>query len=432
MTDIPDRIQGEVTDCAVSYIGALCDMMIQMELELDHRLDDERLARAVELTFDAEPVLGCRFVKHPKMPYWERLKPDERAGFRPVADDAQYEAFKIESLDETIGPQVKAFLQHTSNGDRLLIKVGHIAADAGATKEVVGIISSIYTRLGKKPDFRPEPNVRGSRSIHQVLDRVPWYAYPRIYLNYWGQEWAKNVPPQSCNMPVEKGPPGRPVFVLRHLSEERVKRMAAFGRKLCGAKINDLFITAMLRAMARLGERGNGANLRLMTTVDLRRYLPGGRGEGICNLSAIVGTNLGTEIGNDFSATLERVTAQTRRGKAFWYGLHDYVGLIPVIAHVPYVPMKKFFNALVRFGISKGSFSSGMTNLGPILKERVTFDAPARRAWLLPPPTYPPAVITALSGYRGTLTFSAGVHPQYMRKVSPDKIFDAILNELPT
>ncbi len=85
VTDIPDRIQGEVTDCAVSYIGALCDMMIQMELELDHRLDDERLARAVELTFDAEPVLGCRFVKHPKMPYWERLKPDERAGFRPVA-----------------------------------------------------------------------------------------------------------------------------------------------------------------------------------------------------------------------------------------------------------------------------------------------------------------------------------------------------------
>jgi len=57
MEKIPGRFPAQIFDRFVTLADRVAgEYMIQLELEFAERLDIERLARAVELTLDAEPV----------------------------------------------------------------------------------------------------------------------------------------------------------------------------------------------------------------------------------------------------------------------------------------------------------------------------------------------------------------------------------------
>ncbi|GEM_PF-2850634 len=58
MNEIPKRLPAQIFDRFVSLVDREAgEYMIQLEMEFAERPDAERLARAVELTLDAEPVL---------------------------------------------------------------------------------------------------------------------------------------------------------------------------------------------------------------------------------------------------------------------------------------------------------------------------------------------------------------------------------------
>jgi len=411
----------------VSFFRYAGDMMIQLEMEFAQQLDTERLAKAVNLALDAEPVLGCRFVLRWWRPYWERLDDSEREAFLLARDGGEYEAFKASSIDVYSGPQVKACLWHSPAGDRLLLKVVHEAADAGGVKEIAAAISSIYSRLADEPDYQPEPNLRGSRSLWQIMRHVPWYAYPRIYLSFLREYWANRMPPITHTLSIEDGPRAPVTFIYRHLPIEGVSRLAQYGRTQ-NATLNDVVLAAFFRALVNLG-KGGRAQLRLNTTVDFRRYLPGGRGEGICNLSATEAICLGTCLGDDFESTLWRITTVTRRRKARWIGLNDYVGLAPFHSASPYAVLKILLRKVMQLGREKQNIPNEFTNMGLISTESVTFEAKPLNAYLLPPPLYPPMFLAGLSGYAETLTLSASVYPS--QKDITERFFDAVLAELP-
>lgn len=46
---------------------------LQAVIRFGNRLDEVKLARAVRLSTDAEPVLGCLFVERDDSPFWQRL-----------------------------------------------------------------------------------------------------------------------------------------------------------------------------------------------------------------------------------------------------------------------------------------------------------------------------------------------------------------------
>jgi len=430
MTRIPGRLPAYVTDRLGYMLRLLSDIMIQVELQFDRSLDGERLARAFDLLLDAHPVLGCRFVAHRQRPYWERLGKGERESFSSARSEEEYESFKTGSLDAATGPQVKACLLPATGGDRLLMKVSHVVSDAGGVKEIACIASDIYSRLAGNPDYKPEPNLEGSRSIMQVMGRVPWHAYPGIFINYLRSAWSSLVPLETHSLSLEDGPRRQLIFVRRRIPADRVSRLAGYGRER-GATLNDIMTAAFFRGLAAAGQWDGKTELRLGTTVDLRRYLPAEKGEGICNLSAIENVCLGTDPGKDFKATLAKVTAVTNSRKAGWIGLSEYVTLVPSIGNLPYSWSEKLFNRGMVAGLSRGLLSVAFTNLGPLNPGDVTFGARPRDAWILPPPGLPPRFVAGLSGYEGTLTLSAGVYPLSMKKVTVDEFFDSVLAELP-
>ena len=142
MISIPDRFPSVLVDRFACIMDRhIADMMIQMEMAFDHRLDLDRLGRALRLALDAEPILGCRFVDKPPELHWRRLPDLDRELLEVTEDEKPFSAFRTRRIHPCEGPQLAAALLHEEQGDRLLIKLSHLAGDAGGTKEAVGLIA---------------------------------------------------------------------------------------------------------------------------------------------------------------------------------------------------------------------------------------------------------------------------------------------------
>ena len=198
MKEIPSRIRAVTTDRVVAILANFGEMVLQVEMVFAHDLDADRLARALELLYDAEPVLGCRFVEHAVKPYWERLHGRLNTHLTVAVNETEYAAFKQERLDMLNGPQVRACIWKAQGANRLLVQISHHAADAGGCKHTCAVFSRLYRQLGREPGFVPLPNVAGSRSSRQVLRRLPLRAFPRIYMNYLRETRSNVVPPTDA------------------------------------------------------------------------------------------------------------------------------------------------------------------------------------------------------------------------------------------
>jgi NRPS condensation-like uncharacterized protein len=433
MNEIPGIFPCQLTD-SVLLAGRKLGLvvgMIQMEMEFALEIDAQRLARAMDLLLDLHPILTCRIDSYSRKLYWERIEQKTEKNFIQVRAKKEYDKFKISSLDPYTGPVINLCLWKKPQGISLILKVSHEISDAGGVKEIAMDLASIYTRLEKDPEYQPMPDFNGSRGLWQVLRYLPFYKYPEFILQFLHDLWSSFVPINSHTLPLPIEPAAPMTFVIRHLSPERVSGLAEYGRSR-NATLNDIMVTGFYRALAKQGSRDKIAQLRLQTTVDLRRYLPTGRAQAICNLSAMAYPYLGTYLGNTFDETLERVVSITRKLKANWIGMPMLLSVLTIFSMVPQKLLVKLLGSAMMQGISQGkaNFPPTFTNMGPIRPESLDFGGfTPMKAWLLPPLTCPPVFFTGLSGYSGSLTLSSGT-PQSSRPIV-EKFFDEILTQLP-
>jgi NRPS condensation-like uncharacterized protein len=168
----------------------------------------------------------------------------------------------------------------------------------------------------------------------------------------------------------------------------------------------------------------------VLMTVDLRQwYLQTKKAEGVCNLSAGEYINLGTDIGHDFAATLQRVCTITKGRKANWVGINQLIGAFPILLSMPQSLLEGNFRKAGQRLIDKHNLSPGFTNMGEIDRDSVTFDVAPSSARLLTPPTYPPHFAAGMSGYAGTLTITAGAYASQKNLV--EQFLNAMVAELP-
>ena len=220
MDNVPKRIPATYLDRAIGFISFLIGLIIQLELRFAKELDVERRHKAVYLTLDVEPILGCRLIPHWRRPYFQRINKDSINAFSSTEELTEYNAFRSELIDAYQGPQLKVCLYHSVDEDRLLIKVSHNVTDVGGLNKIAHTISSIYSRLRDKPDYEPVPNINASRGLRIVTKQLKWYAFPRIYLNYF-QGLLAQMPRQGTHtLHFIKSPLEPLEFVHRLIPEE--------------------------------------------------------------------------------------------------------------------------------------------------------------------------------------------------------------------
>ncbi len=433
---IPEQIPVQFSDL-INYTGTTAFVPeIHLVLDFEGIMDKERLHKALRLLLDAEPVLGCRFVEHWRKPFWIRLSDEELdnavlikevAGDLPEQEEASQRFFG-ELIDGSVGPQILALLLPNAQSTRLILKINHVTCDAGGFKALLYRLAEIYCKLGDEPQYVPEPAV-GSRSLSQIYSRFSFFQRAAILWHGFLELWDMIVPGKAHQYPSGRKSNSPLRYVFKHFSKERVCQLVKYAKEN-NATINDLFVTAMLRAMAQQSEWDNKKALRLIGTVDLRRYLPNRRTKALCQTSGIYVVTLGKQIGDTFIDTLCAVKERIGFLKAHYFGLSTLLAIFLIYFPYPFSLYKKMMKKQWRHALDNGN--TGMTNLGPIDSSASDFGSLSlKSAHMLTPASTPPNFVCGLSGFDGTLTLSSGVYPSAIPPEQVKELFDMVDAELP-
>lgn len=401
------------------------EMVIHLECLFEGHLDEQRLAKALLLALDAEPVLGCRFVTKEKQAFWQRVPDEERVPLCSTADPVVYREFAAAPFDPRKSQSLQACLLRQGSGDCLLFRISHVAADAAGCREAVGTVAYIYRRLRSYPDWVPEPNLRGERGMRLLFKQIPWKERWKIFSGWLRSEWRLRRPVRRLELPVE--PIESVGWAVRHLDSTRVSRIAAWGRQR-QATLNDLFVAAFLRAISMMDKRTTGLQRRLRMTVDLRRYLPDKATGGVCNFSAFEVVDAGPEPFTSYPEAVARVVAYTSGRKGNRIGFTDWI-LAPLLRRFSYPTLCRLFTRMRSVSQRRGSTPNTLTNTGVIPPHVVDFGIKPRDAHVLVPLVYAPLVGVGVSGFDGSVTFSAGVSQATRPHI--EQLLDLALAELP-
>lgn len=410
MDKIPERYPTKTGDRFLVAISQYCAPVIQLEMEFDYFIDEQRLAKSMELLMDAEPILGCRFRSSFFRPSWERVDKSRFEVFTLTNDKNEYDMFRNKPVDYLSEPQVSACLFRSDTADRLILKVSHIVTDAAGVKVLAALLSEIYNRLGHEPDFRPSPNLDDCRSYFQIIKHVPWYGYPQICFNFLKELINSTFPYKTHRIPVKDVTRAQGKYIIKHIGQEKVTGMEAYAKEH-SATINDLLLSAIFSAHSKTGERVAGDALRIFMTIDLRRYVPDRDALSVSNFSSMEIIKYGMGGEENFESILKHVVKIMQKRKSSWLGLNPFAIGFPLIWALPFAILKRYYGKVAYLWYDTPNAVDMVTNMGEIKKESVHFGGYPTKAWLLAPEYDLPCALFGCSGYDGSLTFTAS--PQF-------------------
>ena len=414
-----DRMIGICYDLDVS------DMTFQIEMLFEHRLDPDRLCRALELLFHGLPILSCRFTVKFWQPCWEQVPWSPEQSFLVTSDQSRYEQFKLTPLPPRTGPQVRLCAYSGPVHEHLLIKCTHQVCDGKRLNHIVHTLAAIYTRLAAEPGFVPEPatHYRGSRA---VFASIPLRAWPRIVGNVGRSMREENRPCLGLQLP--DGPRDHAVYCLRHLPAPRVEMLSDYARQR-GATLNAMFLAAFFRTQAAFSGWSGQSDLRIRYPVDMQpEKKPGVAGTAVTNMVGLESVCLERTLGATFDETLRRTHAATLKRRQDWYGFNQTCFVL-LWKLLPYRLQANVLVNLLRRKIDSGTYTNTFSNMGRLPEEMMTFDRPPARAWGLPPIQYSPVLLISSSFYKGEMTLANGVTGSALPFA--ERLFDALLQELP-
>ena len=434
MTDfrIPTRFPARSGDIAVNLLRAGSDNQDRCVLRLEGRVDAERLKRTARLILDAEPILGCRFVERFWRPFWERVDDlDATEFFRVVETDdpeREIDRFLLGAIDPADGPQMRVCLVRGET-DAVAFRVNHETADGGAYREFLARFLEIYNRLEADPGYVPRPNVGGSRSMTLVARRLSLADKLKVIRRLFRDGRARRKPPGNWAFPGTFAAASGPRIAVRRARPGLGERLRAFGKK-AGFSINDLLIAAALRAFRTIIRPPAGTPYRLRMTADQRRWLPGGRGEAMCNMTGGYVLLLEDGAGDPFVETARRVRDRMAVLKDDYIGLGSWVG-VPLLKLVPFRWLKRIAARYVARSGKRPPMPPQITNAGVLLTEGVRFGAvEVADAVIAGPMIDPPNLQLNFMTVKGELLMNVSYYASGVDPADVERLFDEVEAEL--
>jgi len=399
------RIPATPNDVA-THIARLFGQHMELgcRLTFDGRLDPLILSRAVRLSLDVEPVLGCALRTGVFRVWWERL--ENLDGVLPFSvgtttdPDRDAIVHMTAAIDSAAGPQVAVHLLQAERGDEVIISMSHDATDGQGVKQYAYLLADLYARLSADPGYAPSPPVAPRPSAADVWNALT----PR-------QRRDANMTP-SMTMPNWVVPArgvtgrGRTLRELR-LPPERFRAIKAYGDAR-GASINALTLTAFFRALVRSFSPPTGQPMSLPFTTAHRRYLKERNNIPITNLAISLWLGVPHVEGESFDGTLLRVKEQLDTWRDALWGVKSLVQATSV-ARMGYTPMRLMMGAISAMSAKSGKTSPVFTNIGILHEDRLDFGGLVPvSARLSGPAAFGASLVPTISTYRETLTVSMG------------------------
>jgi len=314
------------------------DQQVRMVVELDGRLDVARLADAIRAVFAAEPILGFHIQERFFRPRWKPLaRLDAASVLRivPAADpEAEIRKLVLEDLDPLRGPIVR-FSVVRGERDAVVVNLDHTAGDAASVRGLAYLLAAAYGKPERIEPAEPAeyfgrreftaleplmPSMKGKKLRDNPMPAQPPWQFP------WGGEpnAGANIRKRLCLRRVEAARAG----AIRKFAADR------------GAWLNDVFLAAYFRALARLlaetaGGGEHGAP-RFTVPADLRSYLAARERPRIANFSSTFEAAPEGGLGGSFDETLARVRASTEKAKNGKPGLGSAAFMSAMVDRYPF------------------------------------------------------------------------------------------------
>ena len=262
----------------------------------------------------------------------------------------------LQKIDAFHAPQLKIGLFRNKERDTLCVLINHMLCDAAGFKDFLSLLSSTYTRLFLEPNYIPL-SVIGGREVNALMKSYSKTDKRRMIL------YKNNKKLHGCDANFAcEGNLDNPFIAVKTISKERFQKIKTYA-KAQHATINDVVLTAFIRTFYTC----QGSVISVPCTMDLRKFMPNHKANGICNLVTNVICDIGIEMGNTFGETLFKVKKAMDKAKTDVAFLSPIAKLNLAYRHLPYratkyIVKKVFSNPTVAF-----------TNIGILDPTHLTF-----------------------------------------------------------
>ena len=451
----PSAFPMTLEDCIMhEVLPVFSDGSLKFLLSLAGRIDEDRLRKAVRLSLDAEPILGCRFVECGRRFAWERREDlDEIPLCEVVAgsDGRPYLAqFLATPIDTARDPLVKVIVVRAtptqSTGcpagcpaDTVCIKVAHEVADGPSAKDYVHLLFRLYRRLKDDPRYRPQPNPAGVRSVSEVFRHLGLWkrlgALCRLgSMRGQGRDRGQWLLPRYDGHEQEH----RYVYLLMKLPAERVRLLKEYSRQR-KARITAVLLAAYYRALRTVSRPVNEDAVEIRTSVDLRRFLPPGRRSSTPgNIFVPFSFCLDGHRDFSFDELVNSLTAQLQQ--AFLDPFRSLVGIAIVMDLIARTLGLRVIRMLLRGMVKRGanrlrsqrSLACVLVNYGTLAPEPgAAGDAPIVDAHFLGGAVHAEELKLGVSGFQENMTFSFGFSDRFVEESALRRLLEEVDKALP-
>jgi NRPS condensation-like uncharacterized protein len=341
---IPKRFSSQFGERSWSTVYPEYPFYACCVITFSDRLNEHRLARAVRLSLDAEPILGCRFIEHWFQPYWRRIVDLDATPFCQIRASTNCLADMKEFIEAPPDPPFNVLLLR-GDTEMLCVKLDHRIADGQGIKDCVYLLADIYNALGEDPQYIPASNVNGNRSMTQVADQL------RL-----GEKWRILTAKQKTtkparrfarwHYPIPRSGPWEFNYASGRLEGARLRAIFRYAVRQ-RATVNHVIMAAFYLAVSEALSHSSEGLLPVGSPVDLRRYLPLKKAGALCNLSGYLTIGIDPTKEKSLDAVVQQIREQIRTEKGRYLGLAPYLVFItlPIVRHVveliPYAYLKR-------------------------------------------------------------------------------------------
>ncbi len=405
-------------------VYAASNHQIHMVLHIEGQINQEVLARAIRVTMDLEPVLGCRFVEHEHTAYFQRRSDLDSLELCPVImteyTDEELRKFVAQASDAREDLLVQTRVFRSATRDVICIKLDHTCADGGGLKEYTYLLAKVYNHLIAAQDYP-------KRSLLPVRDCNAYFQ--SLGISDPRQAWdpSRTAPAPSWGFPCHSHQNQVVTHSSRRFSAEQLMAMAHYAKQR-GATINDLLITAWYRAFFTLTNAPEREAKPLLVSADLRRYLPETHRAAVANLSSSFSAQLTMVRDEGFSSTLQRVKQMMANYKQDQAELPVAI-IFELLGMMGFTGAKDWFEGAYQQAMTTACSDPLLSNIG-IIQQMTLGKHCVQDAYIITPAMFAPGCMLGASTYNHVLTLVMSYFASDVAESDVERFLDLMADQL--
>lgn len=404
--------------CKIIY-----EPLIRCRIDFAGHIDLDILKKAVTLSMNTIPLIGCCFNESPMRLRWAEKNFTCEDIVRVVEADTdvneQIRHLFSSGIDFTQEPQLKINLIRGTDRDTFCAIISHIVCDGAGFKQYLYLLCELYTKLKNHETI--SSSTFYPRGIQPLFAGVKLREKISILRSRYDAYDSANKKEQKGVSFSESNP--EPYMETRVISKENFERLKSFVKRN-HATMNDILMALFAKAFCK---NTDTKRIMLSATMDLRKFISPGENFGISNFSSNCMCHFTAAEHDLLTDTLKQVSEQMKLHKSGKNILKSVLLWNFLVHLLPYCLLKRYFTKIVTLPIIS------FTNLGILDKSLLCFDnSVVKSAYLTASIKPSPYFQIAASTYNDCCILSCNFYGSSDDKKWVDGLLDDILAEIET